>query len=441
MSWTPAVPPPPVEGAAVGNALADRLGVGDADAVGVFAVAVAVAVGGVFAVAVAVGDVVEPAEGLAVVVGGTLAGLLLGTAVTEADPVTDGVKIAGVVVDEPPEQAESTTQARMTETPQATAVSRPLSTVPARVARTFMEPPGGSGGWRICFPIPAPETASEQKSVRPAWTAPRCHGVFSIGILGYASRATWRRRGTALGDAGWRRIAGFRVVVSWPQSGYAPPPPTAPRSLRARVAGVAGVLFIVAGAAAVGVAISAQVHAPQPSLAAAGAIGSSARLSLPRSLPVSVDIPAIGVTSRLLHLGVNSDGSIQVPSLVTSAAEAAWYKYSATPGQIGASVIEGHVDSYQGPAVFFRLGALRPGDTIDVRLADGVTAIFKVTGVRQYPKSHFPAKAIYQTTSYAALRLITCGGAFDYATGHYLSSTVVFASLISSRPARPPAAA
>ena len=243
-----------------------------------------------------------------------------------------------------------------------------------------------------------------------------------------------------MADAGWRRIAGFRVVASWPQSGYAPPP-TAPRSLRARVAGVAGVLLIMAGVATVGVAISAQVHAPQPSVSAAGGIGSSARLSLPRSLPVSVDIPAIGVTSRLLHLGVNSDGSIQVPSLVTSAAEAAWYKYSATPGQIGASVIEGHVDSYQGPAVFFRLGALRPGDTIDVRLADGLTAIFKVTGVREYLKSHFPAKAIYQATDYAALRLITCGGAFDYTTGHYLSSTVVFASLISSRPARPPAAA
>ena len=176
-----------------------------------------------------------------------------------------------------------------------------------------------------------------------------------------------------MGEAGWRRVAGFRVVVSWPQDGYAPPPPTAPRSLRARVAGAAGVLLIMGGLAAVGVAIGAQVHAPQPSQAAAGAIGSSARLSLPRSLPVSVDIPAIGVTSDLLRLGVNADGSIQVPSLETSAAEAAWYKYSATPGQLGASVIEGHVDSYQGPAVFFRLGALRPGDRIDVRLASGAS--------------------------------------------------------------------
>jgi sortase (surface protein transpeptidase) len=105
-----------------------------------------------------------------------------------------------------------------------------------------------------------------------------------------------------------------------------------------------------------------------------------------------------------------------------------------TPGQIGASVIEGHLDSYQGPAVFFRLGALRPGDSIDVTLADRVTAVFRVTGVRQYLKSSFPAKTIYGATSYAALHLITCGGAFDYATGHYLGSTVVFASLTSARP-------
>ena len=240
-----------------------------------------------------------------------------------------------------------------------------------------------------------------------------------------------------MGDGEWRRIAGFRVVVSWPQSDYAPPPRTS-SSLRARVAGVVGVLLIMGGVAAVAVAVSAQEHAPQPSLAAAGAIGSSAGQargpSLRRSLPVSVDIPAIGVNSKLLHLGVNSDGTIQVPSLYTWPSEAAWYKYSATPGQIGASVIEGHVDDHQGPAVFFRLAALHPGDSVDVTLADGITAVFRVTGVRQYPKSNFPAKTIYGATDYAALRLITCGGAFDYATGNYLSSTIVFASLISSRP-------
>jgi sortase (surface protein transpeptidase) len=178
----------------------------------------------------------------------------------------------------------------------------------------------------------------------------------------------------------------------------------------------------------------AQVHAPQPAAAAAGVIGPAGRgPSLPRSVPVSVDIPAIGVNSGLLHLGLNPDGTIQVPSLYARPNEAAWYKYSATPGQIGASVIEGHVDTRQGPAVFYRLGALRPGDRVNVKLADGILAIFRVTAVREYPKSNFPSTAIYGAAGYAALHLITCGGVFDSASGHYLSTTVVFASLTSSR--------
>ena len=249
-----------------------------------------------------------------------------------------------------------------------------------------------------------------------------------------------------MGEVEWRRIAGLRVVMYWPESGYAAlpgeprtpaPGGRTPGRLRARLAGMAGVLLIAGGGGAVGVALATQQHAPQPSLAAAGNIGPPAfrvhGLSLSRSVPVSVAIPAIGVNSRLLHLGVDADGVIAVPSLDTEANEAAWFKYSATPGQIGASVIDGHLDSLGGPAVFFRLGALRPGDTVDVSLADGVTAVFRITGVRQYRKTNFPAKAIYGATDYAALRLITCGGTFDYATGHYLSSTVVFAILISSR--------
>jgi hypothetical protein len=231
----------------------------------------------------------------------------------------------------------------------------------------------------------------------------------------------------------WRRIAGFRVVMAWPDSGYAAPPVTRP-ALRSRLAGLAGTVLVLGGVAAVGFGVAAQQHAPQPTLSAAGNIGGPVHgPTLRRSSPVSVQIPAIGVTTRLLHLGLNSNGTMAVPSLVTSASLAAWYKYSVTPGQVGASVIEGHVDSYHGAAVFYRLGALKPGNTIDVKLADGVTAIFKVTGVREYAKTRFPAQAIYRATNYSALRLITCGGEFDYHTGHYLSSTVVFASLISSR--------
>jgi hypothetical protein len=226
--------------------------------------------------------------------------------------------------------------------------------------------------------------------------------------------------------------------MSWPDgdAGYTGPPVPAPRPpFRARFAGFLGILLLLAGLATIGIATGAQQHAPEPSAAAAGTTGpgNGPEPTLRRSMPVSVNIPAIGVSSKLLRLGLNADGSLQVPPLTTSADEAAWYKYSATPGQVGTSVIEGHVDSYQGPAIFFRLGALQPGDTVDVTLADGVTAIFRISGVRRYLKVDFPAKTIYGPTDYAALRLITCGGEFDYATRHYLSSTVVFASLISYR--------
>ena len=232
----------------------------------------------------------------------------------------------------------------------------------------------------------------------------------------------------------WRRIAGFSVVVSWPDSSFSGGPPAPPRSSpRSRTAGLAGAALILGGLGVAGYAAATQIHAPQPPATAAGVTTAGHGPSLARSAPVTLDIPAIGVHSRLLHLGLNQDGSIQVPSITTAAGLAAWYKGSVTPGQLGSSVIEGHVDSYQGPAVFFRLGELRPGVTVDIRLANGVTAIFRVTGVREYAKDKFPASMIYGTTHSATLRLITCGGAFDGVTGHYLGSTVVFASLTTSR--------
>jgi hypothetical protein len=230
--------------------------------------------------------------------------------------------------------------------------------------------------------------------------------------------------------------------MAWPDdSQFAPAPPPRGRA-RIRLSGIAGVTLLVVGAGAIAVAVLTQQHAPSPSASAAGAVGAAKGPSLGRSVPVSVSIPQIGVRSRLLSLGLNPDGSIAVPSLATSADEAAWYKYSVTPGQVGAAVIEGHVDSYQGPAVFYRLGALRPGNQIDVTLADGITAVFRVTGVREYAKDKYPAEMIYGPTGYAALRLITCGGDYDLATHHYLSSVVVFAVLSSAtRPAAGVAAA
>ena len=169
---------------------------------------------------------------------------------------------------------------------------------------------------------------------------------------------------------GWPRIAGLRVVMSWPDSEFAPQPPPRGRG-RVRLAGLAGGSLVFGGAVAILVALLTQQHAPSPAASAAGRVGpdGAKEQALHQSPPVAVSIPAIGVKSKLLHLGLNKDGTIQVPDLNTSANEAAWYKYSATPGQIGTSVIEGHVDSYGGPAVFYRLGALSPGNRVSVTLA------------------------------------------------------------------------
>lgn len=224
---------------------------------------------------------------------------------------------------------------------------------------------------------------------------------------------------------------------------------------------VIALTLVAGGLSALGVAVTSQYHPPSPSAAAAGSTRptSHGRPSppgpgpapspttvppppdtttgpvLPQSLPVSVSIPAIHVQSSLQSLGLNPDGTLAVPQPGPNYDEAAWYNGSPTPGQLGPSVIEGHIDSASnGPSVFYNLGALQPGDEVDVTRTDGTVAVFTISGVRQYAKDEFPTSTVYGNTTFAALRLITCGGAFDSATGHYLNNTVVFASLTSSQP-------
>jgi sortase (surface protein transpeptidase) len=146
----------------------------------------------------------------------------------------------------------------------------------------------------------------------------------------------------------------------------------------------------------------------------------------PVARPVSLTIPVIGVQTRLITLGLTADGAMQVPSSTTVAG---WYTGSPRPGAIGPAVIAGHVDSLTGPGVFYRLSELLPGDRVYVRRADGTTVEFRVTAVQTYLKAYFPTEAVFGPTPDAELRLITCGGTFDYATGHYLSNVVVDAVL------------
>jgi sortase (surface protein transpeptidase) len=161
-----------------------------------------------------------------------------------------------------------------------------------------------------------------------------------------------------------------------------------------------------------------------------GSIVAPPQSAAPRQVarPVSLTIPLIGVSTRLITLGLTSSGTLQVPSATSVAG---WYTGSPRPGAIGSAIIVGHIDNYTGPGVFFRLVELRAGDKIYVRRADGTLVEFRVTSVQTYLKDRFPTQAVYGPTPDPELRLITCGGAFDSATGHYLSNIVVYATEVS----------
>ena len=151
--------------------------------------------------------------------------------------------------------------------------------------------------------------------------------------------------------------------------------------------------------------------------------------ALARSVPVLIRIPAIGVDAPVMELGTDPDGTIQVPPLDAHNLTG-WYKYGAAPGQRGTAVILGHVDSLTGISVFYDLRYLHVGDRIYVTLADGKVPAFVVDGLQKVAKAAFPAAAVYGRASYPELRLITCGGPFDEATGHYLDNIIVYAHLI-----------
>ena len=193
--------------------------------------------------------------------------------------------------------------------------------------------------------------------------------------------------------------------------------------------------ILAVGAGVTGLAVASQTGRPaapvgKPAFAPIP-VGKQAPVPLPSvrrvARPVALVIPSIGVSTTLVHLGLTASGALQVPS---STSVAGWYTGSARPGAIGSAVIAGHIDSVSGPGVFFRLRLLHRGSRVYVRRANGSVAVFEVTAVHTYLKSHFPTEAVYGPEPDAELRLITCGGTFDYATGHYLSNVIAYATLI-----------
>lgn len=197
------------------------------------------------------------------------------------------------------------------------------------------------------------------------------------------------------------------------------------RSFLTAAAGLALALSLPGAQAATPVAPAATTTAAVPdgprqiTLAAA-------RAHAEMATPARVRIPSIAVDSALLLLGVDDTGALLPPD---DFGQAGWFPGGPVPGDVGPAVIAGHVDSYVGPAVFFRLRELTAGDVILLDRTDGTTIRFTVTATHRYPKNDFPTEQVYGPTPRAELRLITCGGAFDRSARSYLDNIVVTAVL------------
>ncbi|MET9341366.1 class F sortase [Nonomuraea sp. NPDC003804] len=155
------------------------------------------------------------------------------------------------------------------------------------------------------------------------------------------------------------------------------------------------------------------------------------------SPPLNLQIPSLDIAAAVMRVGVDEDGRIGAPPLSVSD-KVGWFKMGPRPGAPGAAVMVGHYDNTTGPAVFYRISELTPGRRVFVTRKDGRRLRFVVTKVATYPKDEFPAREVYGDPGHPALRLITCAGAFNTTTRHYLDNTVVFAKLITGRRAAGP---
>ncbi|MDN3020377.1 class F sortase [Streptomyces sp. S.PB5] len=178
----------------------------------------------------------------------------------------------------------------------------------------------------------------------------------------------------------------------------------------------------------------AESHAPpQPTAAEArgGHADPRSAPALPPSPPDRIRIPSIRVDAPLTGLGLTPTGSLDVPPAAQENL-AGWYEAGTVPGETGTAIVAGHVDNADGPAVFYDLGALTKGSTIEVDRRDGGTAVFSVDSVEVYDAKDFPDEKVYGAAHRPELRVITCGGGYSRSTG-YQGNVVVFAHLSASR--------
>ena len=151
---------------------------------------------------------------------------------------------------------------------------------------------------------------------------------------------------------------------------------------------------------------------------------------LAESKPTRIRIPAIELDTNVIELGLKENNEIEVPKTYT---EVGWYKYGPTPGELGPSVILGHVAAEVGPGVFGYLRLLEPGDLVEIDREDGSTAIFRVDKLASYPQNTFPNSLVYGDLDYSGLRLITCTGKFNEENKTFDMNLIVFASLVGTK--------
>ncbi len=149
---------------------------------------------------------------------------------------------------------------------------------------------------------------------------------------------------------------------------------------------------------------------------------------LPKGAPCRITIRSIGVDAPVIELGLRSNGTLEVPTVYS---EAGWWKGGAKPGQIGSSVIVGHIDNRRGPAVFYKLPKLKAGDVVTItRVGIKRPVRYVIEDLGVWAKSNFPSEIVYGPTPIAELKLITCGGVFNRSTGHYTDNIIAFGRMI-----------
>ncbi|WP_218003266.1 class F sortase [Nocardia concava] len=172
-----------------------------------------------------------------------------------------------------------------------------------------------------------------------------------------------------------------------------------------------------------------RTHTPPSAANTASGAAVPSVATLSRSAPIALTIAAIDLNQPLDRIGLNADNTIEDPATFE---HPSWFRSGPAPGERGSAVIIGHVDSYRGPAAFFRLGNLKPGDPVDVARADGAVAHFAVIATETVDKNDFPAESVYGNRPDSELVLVTCGGEFDSARRSYRSNVIVYTHLIGA---------